>query len=406
MKHSITCAGLLVVALSGGLAAEPARFEDVVQNLRNPEPKVRLTAIRLLREARYPEALVPLAPLVNDPVDRVQLEAIAAQLSFALVQDLPERRRLAFLVELKRGGVSGAFESGPLAVWPAGAPAVVISELLKAVDDDNGRVREEAIYAVGLVGRPPLEPDSEARLIKALAHQDPAVRTAAAKVAGRLRMHAAGDALIRSMNDSKAPVRYASMRALGQLREPRAVTALTEQLEYHGRGEGAYAALEALARIAHPSSVPRFTARLADKDPAIRRAAAEGLARTGDRSLMRELETGASNDPSAAVRAAMLFALQKLGGHYVPRLAEFLNDGPVAVQVQEYFVELGGPIERDLLPLLHEPDATIRGGIVDVLGEIGGERALAVLLGRDDRDHGVAESARRAVDRIQMRRML
>jgi hypothetical protein len=29
-----------------------------------------------------------------------------------------------------------------------------------------------------------------------------------------------------------------------------------------------------------------------------------------------------------------------------------------------------------------------------------------VLLGREDRDHGVTESARRAVDRIQMRRML
>ena len=65
----------------------------MVRNLRNPDPKARLSAVRLLREARYPEAVVPIAPLVNDPLDQIQLEAIAAELSFFLVQDVPERRK-------------------------------------------------------------------------------------------------------------------------------------------------------------------------------------------------------------------------------------------------------------------------------------------------------------------------
>ena len=109
----------LVLSAAGAAWAQPARFDDVVRNLRNPDPKVRLNAVRLLREARYPEAIVPLAPLVNDPLDPIQLEAIAAELSFFLVRDLPERRKVGLVVEVRnRGTAEEAFELGPLAVWP------------------------------------------------------------------------------------------------------------------------------------------------------------------------------------------------------------------------------------------------------------------------------------------------
>ena len=56
------------------IEAQQARFDDVVRNLRNPDPKVRLSAIKLLRDAKYPEAIAPMAPLVLDPLDDVQME--------------------------------------------------------------------------------------------------------------------------------------------------------------------------------------------------------------------------------------------------------------------------------------------------------------------------------------------
>ena len=406
MKRSISGAVLLVLTALGGAAAQPARFEDVVRNLRNPDARVRMQAVRLLREAQYPEAIIPLAPLVNDPVEAIQLEAIAAELSFFLVQDVPERRRIGFVVEVRgRGGAEGAFEAGPLALWPKAAPPELVSELLKAVDDEDARVRREAIHAVGLVARPPLPPEAAQQVIRALDHYDPAVRAAAAKVAGRLEVTAAADVLLKAINDSDARTRYAAMLALGALADERAVSALTAQLEYYDKGEGAWSALDGLARIAHPSSIPQFTARLADRDPNIRRAAAEGLARTADASSKGVLETGANTDPSAMVRAAMTFALQRLGGHYIPRLAEFLNDGKVARQVQEYLIELGPPIERELLPILQEPDPAIRAAVADVLGAIGAEASLAALKAVQDSDRGVVEAASRAVTRLQLRGM-
>ena len=405
MKRAILTAGLVASAAATLVFAQPARFDDVVRNLRNPEPKVRLAAVRLLREAKYPEAIVPIAALVTDPLDAVQLEAIGAELSFFLVEEVPERRRLGFLVEVRnRGGAPTAFDLGPLAAWPRPAPPEVVDALLQAVDDETARVRLEAIYAVGVVANGPLAPGAEERLIKALDHFDPAVRTGAARVAGRLGVKGAGDALIKAVNDSNAEVRHAAMRALGAIRDDRAVSALTEQLNHYGKGEGAWSALDGLARIAHSSSVPVFTERLADRDPFIRRAAAEGLGRARDSSAATALETGAGNDPSNMVRAAMAYALQKLGRNYVPRLIEFLDDGKTTLQVQEYLIEFGPAIENDLLPSLQETDPGIRAGVADVLGQIGGDASLAALRAVKDGNKDVMTAASRAVERIEIRR--
>ena len=74
----LLCAAVLLCAASLS-SAQQVRFDDVIRNLRNPDPKMRLAAVQLLRESKYPEAIGPMASLVNDPVDQIQLEAIAAE---------------------------------------------------------------------------------------------------------------------------------------------------------------------------------------------------------------------------------------------------------------------------------------------------------------------------------------
>jgi HEAT repeat protein len=392
------------------MAAVPAsgqqiRFDDVVRNLRNPDPKLRLDALRLLRDARYPEAIGPVAALIADPVDAIQLEAIATELSFFMVDDVSPRKRFAFFIEKRSAGhAAAAFEAGPLAAWPRPAPLELLRGLLQAADDESPQVRLEAIYALGVIGRKPFPPELDAALIKVLDHYDPAMRAGAAKVIGRLHVTSAGDALIRAINDSNAAVRYASMRALGQLGETRALAALNEQLAFYGRGEGAWAALDALARIGHSSSLPTFTSRLGDKDPFIRRASAEGLARAGVGSDTAALEVGAGNDSSEMVRAAMAFALQKAGRNYASRLADMMDSPKMAQQLAEYLIELGPPIVPALLPHLQDPDAAIRGNVAQVLGAIGGDETIEALKPlTEDREADVARAATRAIERIKAR---
>src|SRR5258706_9923001 len=61
-------------------------FEQAARDLASTDSGARLKATRMLKEAAYPEAAVPLAALVTDPVDDVQLEAIAAALNIFLTE--------------------------------------------------------------------------------------------------------------------------------------------------------------------------------------------------------------------------------------------------------------------------------------------------------------------------------
>ncbi len=399
---------LLVTAAVAAVAQQPARFEDVVRNLRNPDPKIRISAVRLLRETGYAEAIAPLAAVVNDQVNDIQLEAIDAELSFFLVAPVSTKKHVALVVEVRTDGrAPAAFELGPLAVWPKAVPAELVDALLQAVDDDNKKVRIEAIYTLGVIGsgsQLKLSDAAVAKLLKALDHYDAGVRAGAARVVGRLRVKSAGDALLKAVNDSNADVRYASIRALGEIREERAIQALTEQLKYYGRGEGGWSALDALARIAHPSSVPIFKAHVADQDPCMRRAAAEGLARAGDPASVEPFVDSVVQDESDMVRAAMAFALYKQGHvTYLARLIDFANNDRVAPQLQGYFLELGPSVIPPLVVRLQEPDPDVRRNLVTILGALGDQSTVSTLTPlKDDRDRDVASAATSAIERIKM----
>jgi HEAT repeat protein len=404
MKSACFAPALLVVATT--LSAQQLRFDDVVRNLRNPDPKVRVNAVKLLRDAKYPEAVGPMAALVIDPVDEIQIEAIAAELSFFLDQDMKTKKMVGFVVEKRRSAIAeGAYDLGPLVVWPRPVPPELVTNLLQAIDDDSPRVRLEAIYAAGVVAKAPLAPDQTPRLIKALDSFDPAVRAAAARVIGRLKVTEGADALIKAINDSNADVRYAAMRALGAIREQRAVAALTEQFHFYKKGEGAWSALDALAQIGAGVSIPLFKERLEDKDPYIRRAATEGLGRAGDTGSIDVLERNVTADESATARMAAAFALQKLGRQqYVSRIADLMSSPKVLLQGQDYLVELGPSTAPTLLPRLQDPDRELRAAFADVLGAVGDASTIDALTNAaKDADPMVANAARRAIARIKAR---
>ena len=388
------------------LAPQQVRFDDVVRNLRNPDPRARMESLKLLGESRYFEAVLPIAPLVNDPVDAIQLEAIGTELSFWTVQDIRARKRVAFIVETRSGAgrAENVFNAGPIAVLPRPAPAELVDGLLKAVDDENPKVRIEAIYALGSIAQEPLGAEQTKLLIKALDHYDPAIRAAAARVIGRLRVTAASTDLIKTVNDSQQPVRFAAMRALGDIKERTAITALTEQLEHYRKGEGAWSALDALAKIGDPSSVPHFQSRLTDRDEYIRRAAAEGLGRAGDTSQIAAFEAGVAKDSSETVRAAMAFALVKLGRDYTPHLLTFLGDDKVVSQVGDYLIELGPSTAEELVKRLGDPDGTVRANAALILGAVGTRDHLVPLQRlAQDRDTDVRRAVERAIERITLR---
>jgi HEAT repeat protein len=132
-------------------------------------------------------------------------------------------------------------------------------------------------------------------------------------------------------------------------------------------------------QIAHPSSAPLFKTRISDKDPLIRRAAAEGLARIGDASEAPAIQTAATSESSEMVRAAMTFAMVKFGQNYMARLVDFFGSDRTALQVQEYLLEIGPSVLPELTPKLKEPVAGVRAGVVEIIGALGQSDSIPVL---------------------------
>jgi HEAT repeat protein len=366
-------------------------FDQTLAALKSPDARARLAAVQQLTDARYPEAIAPVAPLVTDADDRVQLSAIAAELAI-------------FAAERPSGRPSSvdAFVDVPFSVYALPVPRELTAALLAAMSDDNRQVRLDAAYTLGALARPPLSQSDAVVVIGALQHTDAATRAAAARVAGRLKVREAGDPLIAAMNDADADVRLAAVWALGELQFERAVESLGDFTAHYTRSELGLAALSALARIAHGSSVAMFRQALSDRSADVRRLAAEGLGRCRDAASIAALETLAASDPDVQVQAAALFALGRLGKASTPALADLLSHERASVAVRQYLLEAGAT-PGVLSSRLASADPRVRRGIVDVLGLVGGAgdvSAIAAL--QQDPDAAVRAASARALYRLKL----
>ena len=194
------------------------------------------------------------------------------------------------------------------------------------------------------------------------------------------------------------------MLALGTMRYERGVQALTDLFTYYGKGDQAAAALDALAHIAHPTSVPLFTAQLQSKTAAFRGIAIEGLARAGDTAQLAAIQAMIDKEREATVTLAGAFAAVMLGNAPTDRVADYLGRPKVREQARRYLLEIAPGRVTTFGHQLLDGDPQIRLDVVDALGQAGDPAAIPVLepLTRD-KDPQVARAAERAVARLRAR---
>jgi HEAT repeat protein len=394
-------------------------FDQAIRDLASPDVGVRTKAVQLLRDAAFPEAAVPLAKLVTDSRDEVQLEAIAAELNIFLAEKIVTRKRVAGIVEVRNAiAAEAAFTAGPSVLGTQPVPPEVLAALRTAARDENPRVGLEAIYAFGVLA---IEPANGARreLLRAtgpdiallIGAADPAMRYAAVRVMGRVFAHrrgdeeiesTVGDAVVAALNDSDRAVKAAAMDALGAMRYGRGVQALTDLFQYYGKGESAEAALDALARIASPGSVPLFTAQLASRSTALRSSAIEGLARAGDPATIADIQTAAGADRNDAIALAVAFANARLANGPLDRVVDAMTKSKLREQARDYLVELAPGRSEAFRRYLMDPDARIRLEMVGVLDRAGDPAALPLVEPlANDKDPQVARAAERATARLR-----
>jgi HEAT repeat protein len=420
----LVCAGA-VFPSGAGLSAAQVPFDAAVRDLASPDARIRLRTVQMLKDAAYPEAALPLARLVTDPDDAVQLEAIAAELNIFLAKRIVTRRRVGLLIEKRTAVAADAlFNTGPLAIGSRTVPLEVLDALRAAGRDDNPRVRLEAVYAFGVLG---VEPRGARRreLLRAGARDlaamvnavDPYHRYAALRVIGRVLERRGtdaaadeyvGDVIINSLNEEEKALQRAAMQALGALRHERAVQGLMDLFAYYEKGEMAETALDAVAHIGHPSSVPLLTLQLASKNDVAKGIAVEGLARAGDPARLDAIGAALATERNSSLQLAGSFAAVMLSAEAAQRfdpIVEALAGSRLHDQAFWYLVEAAPGRTRALSRYLQDPDPEVRAGVIDALGLSDDPAALAVvepLAG--DTDDAVAAAAERAIARLRQPR--
>jgi len=393
-------------------------FARVVEDLGSRDPAARLRAVRLLRDAAYPEAAAPLAAALTDADPTVRLEAIAAELNIFLAEKIVARRRVGLVIEVRHPiSAEAVFSQGPLAVGPEPVPAPVFAALLQAAHGPNRRAALEALYAFGTLAVEPsgarrrdLLTRSAPELAAMLGSPDPAYRFAALRVAERIFERRAGDEaidpvlgdpLVGALNDRDRTVRAAAMAALGAARYDRAVAALTEQFQFFRRGPLAEAALGALARIAHPASRPIFAEASRAKDEGLKLPAIEGLVRLGGADALDLITAALVRVRDERVALAGAFAAARLSGAPLDALVEALRRPRLAVQALQYLAEIAPARPGAFGRYAQDPDPKIRASVADLLG-LGGDRAALSIVEslRRDPDPRVALAAERATARL------
>ena len=395
MRRLLAIAAPVLVVVS--LTAQD--WQAMITQLRDANAGKRIAALRALNAANYAPAAQYAAPLVTDPDDAVQFAAIDAEITF-------------FTNEPVDPGTSGsraleAFNAGLLVRSAAREPDILIDHLITATADRSPRVRFDAIHALGVIAEPgaaaATSVEATQRVMAGLQHADPVMRAATARVLGRLRAVAAGDALIAVLNDKSDLVQQFAAESLGFLRHDRAVQSLTDRVTYFVKGDRANQALLALARIGHLSSRNLFRAHLADPDAAGRRAAVEGLGRTGDRASLEQIRALAKNDPANEVRLAGLFALNALGEPQAAGMALVMGPSGLGLQARDYLLEIGSaaaPAVAAAMTTASDPRA--RAELTHLIGFIGSAQDAAALeVMTRDADPRAARAAADALARLR-----
>jgi len=433
LRARIFLAGRTALLAAGALAAgttpaaaQNAAFTDVVALLSSGDPGTRMNALRQLRDAGYLQAAPAIAPLLGDADPQVQALAVQGVVSLFLV-DESYTRAFGTSVITEKGATLPlyAFVQRAGATIANPAPPAIIRGLITAARSPTMRIRFDAAYALGVLGPPLITlgqfPDGKAAaeaLLAILRETDATMRLAATHVLGRLMGAAlqnedrntelssqrteAGDRIVAGMNDPDVMIRLSSMGALGEMRYDRAVQSLTDTYGYYKKGPEAIAALDAVAKIGHPGSLPVFVAQLGHREAHVRRLAVEGIARTGDKDGLAEMEARTSRDQSAFVTYARAFARAKaLDYSQLTKLVEGFKYSLLESDVFDYLVELGAPLAPELWAFSTHKDTKIRAGVAEVLGIIGSQASLpAVEALMGDKNSLVAAAAARSQKRL------
>lgn len=324
---------LVLAGLTSLVGCERDR-DGIFEELHDPDPLVRADAARRMGDSRAPECVEPLIAVLHDPDERVRISVVRALGQIGEPRALPALARSA-------GDQAPAVRRAVCHVLGTIRDPRAVPTLTRMIGDPDETVRlkatkalaqipteesrdvllslalkseSEVVTAQAIGGLAPLgDPVVVLRIEKALAAENAAVRSNAARALGELGARASIPALIRSLDDPATPVRCWSAHALFALGpdDPDVREALAARLssEHHPMAQ-VHVAWN-VARTGDAAGLEVLRTLLVNGGSEVRAEAAQALGEVGDASDVPRLER-AVNEDDALVRESASTALQKL----------------------------------------------------------------------------------------------
>ncbi len=404
-----------------------------VEDLKNPREKVRAKAAREIGENGDPSAVPALIAALNDPSTRVRKQVVVALASIRVKASLQgliqatsdsdsEVRWLAvkgiegyYTGVTRKTGFMGYMESqyrsakrsflgGPIRITPGTAvdPQAVSALDRVMMDTGHARAAQEATRALGMLMARQAVPDL---VITAHGPNEDLAREALNSL-GKVQDLSAGPKLVDLLSSPNRKVQQDAAVTVGILRARSAVPRLQALYENGPDKETRLKALQGLAYLGDPVSVPIFLKALNDKEASIRGYAAQGLARAKDQKALPDLLRSAPAEKNADARLAMEFAVTSLGRNdYLSSIIESLDSGEADV-AQAYLVELARNPNflAQLYPYMNSRNAQVQQHLCNVLMYAGDDTSVHPLeqLSHDPNSE-VAAAALRALSAVRRR---
>lgn len=287
-----------------------------------------------------------------------------------------------------------------------------VDALIARLRDEDIDVCVDAAEALGRIGSSRAIPP----LIESLKHETSGeICTAVASALGALGAKEASDVLLEVAAERPARlemdddwdswwgVQLEAIRALGRIKEERAIAILVDIMDNHEHQDIESEVLKVLAQIGGQAT-DILTQRLQQGSPRSRRRAARALGAVRSAEASRALSR-ALQDKAAEVRAAAINALAEQGAaHYLPAIMLLMRDESEVVRAAaiQSACQLATPadnLHEPLLTLLNDPSGAVRNSSLHALsGAIEKERPSAEVIQRvaaslDDPDPTVGSSA-------------
>jgi HEAT repeat protein len=386
-----------------GNSTDPTVIPALASALKDPSVKVRREVILALVQQHQPAALDALETASTDTDPEIRTLAVQCLTAY-YTGEVPSTGFTGF-VKKQYSRAKSHFQEDHTRIDPGvNVDPKVIAALQSAMNDIRAiQPAREAAKGLGiLLARPAV-----ADLVKAAHSTDEGLAREALNALAKIKESSAGPQLVDLLDSPNKEVKRDACVTVGILRTKGAIPKLQTTFDNPPDDKTKEKALEGLAYIADPVSIPYFTRSLWSNNKQLRTSAAEGLARVGDRKYASELQKELSVEKDGGVKLALEFALAALGqGDQLNALVNELSSKTRGDVAQSYLIELcrdKGFLPK-IYPFLTDPETTTRRRLCTVIMYTGDKTSVEPMEKLSHDPNGdVASEALRALRAIRAR---